>query len=97
MPALCREWPPFAVKKSSLSHVDQQFNQHLQADFVWVEMRKTKHIVLHGVDAGTGLSETMTVLCRSARLMSAGLEGIWMNRHGAPASLPSDFEFDTKQ
>lgn len=87
---------PLPSKKASLSHVKQHFNQHLQADFVWVEIRNTKYVVLHAVDGGTGLSENLIVPARCARFMSDGLEEMWINRHGAPASFVSDFEFDTK-
>lgn len=87
---------PLPSKKASLSHVDQRFNQHLQADFTWVKIRDSKHVVLHAVDAGTGYSETVIMQARNAREMSNELERIWIYNHGSPSSFSSDFEFDTK-
>lgn len=87
---------PLPSKKASLSHVDQRFNCHLQADFTWVEIKGTKHVVLHAVDAGSGFLETLIVPARNSREMVSGLDRIWISRHGAPASFASDFEFDRK-
>lgn len=87
---------PLPFKKASLSHVDQPFNEHLPANFVWVEIHKTKNVVLHAVDSGTGFSETAMVSARNAKEMAAGLETIWINRLGAPLSFASDYEFNSK-
>lgn len=65
---------PVPSRKASLSHVDQQFNQELQADFTWVEIINTKYVVLHAVDAGTGFSETEITKSRNAREMASSLE-----------------------
>lgn len=88
---------PLPSKKASLSHVEQHFNEHLQADFFWIEIRGTKYVVLHAVDAGTGFSETTIVPARSASEMAAGLEIIWINRRGFPSTFASDYEFNSKQ
>lgn len=87
---------PLLSKKASLSHEDQRFNEHLQADFVWVEIRKTKYVVLQAVDTGTGFSETTIVRARNTTGTVAGIERIWVNRHGAPKTFASDYEFNTK-
>ena len=86
--------PPPSSRKASLSHTDEAFNQQLQADFVFCDVRGTKHCVLHAVDAGTWYSETAIVTNRTNDVMANHLERLWILRHGAPRSFASDVEFD---
>lgn len=90
-----RSGPPLPSKKLSLSKVNVAFNQFLQADFMFCQIRGRKHCVLHAVDAATSFYETIIVQSRSAVVMAAALESIWIIRHGAPTRFASDYEFQT--
>lgn len=87
--------PPLPMKKLSLSRVDAAFNEQVQADYTFVTIRQTKYCVLHAVDTSTSYSETVAVSSRSAQVMAAELEKIWIYRHGAPRTFASDFEFQS--
>ena len=89
-----RSGQPLPSRKASLNHADEAFNRHLQADYVFVDIKGTKHCVLHAVDAGTSFSEAVIVENRTNDLMASTLERIWLLRHGAPSEFSSDAEFD---
>lgn len=56
-------------KKVSLNHVNETFNQHLQADFTIVYLVTEKYEVLNIIDAGTRYGERTIARCRDARTM----------------------------
>lgn len=84
---------PLPTRKVSLTHVSEAFNSEIQADYMFVYIRKDKFCVLHVVDAGTGYSEAKIVEKRSIEIMVTTLETIWVHRHGAPQSFSADSEF----
>lgn len=87
--------PPHPSRKLSLTRVDAGFNVNIQADFVFCTIGGRKLCVLHVVDTATSFSETSLVPSRSATVMAATIEIIWIYRHGAPSSFSSDYEFQS--
>lgn len=92
-PVCVRTGIPLPSKKVSITHVCEAFNQEIQADFTFVNIRGTKYCVLHIVDAGTGFSEACIVQTRSGETMAQSIETLWILSHGAPASFSADSEF----
>lgn len=89
----CSEGRPFHAKKISISHVNEAFNQELQADFFWITIQTQKAIVLNMVDAGTRYAERIIASARNAETMTSLIDQHWFDRHGAPAAFSSDPEF----
>lgn len=92
-PVCAKSGLPLSSKKVSLSHVCQSFNQEVQADFMFVEIRKSRYCVLHIVDAGTRYSECIIVGKRCGEEMVIAMETGWLLRHGAPRRFSADSEF----
>ena len=84
---------PAHKRKISLTHVNEEFNQSLQADFVIVYIRGKKHEVLNMVDAGTNYGERAIARKRTAEVMREIFESHWIYKHGSPASFSADPEF----
>lgn len=83
---------PEPSRKISMTHVNEGFNEELQIDYTYVDIRDRKHVVLHIVDAGTAYSETSIVADRRISTAIKVIEEIWLNRHGAPVSISADDE-----
>ena len=87
---------PKSSKKVSLTHVNEAFNQEVQLDFTFCNIRDTKYTVLHLVDTGTGYSEaTITSSC-IASAITRTFETPWIHRHGAPLAVSADEEMNNK-
>lgn len=84
---------PASARKVSLSHIFQAFNEEIQCDFVFVNIRSCKYCVLHVVDFGSGYSGTSIASHRSTELMASLLETIWIHRRGSLRSFSADTEF----
>lgn len=87
---------PGILQKIFLTHINEVFNQKIQADFMFAEKRSTKYCVLHIVDTMKGYSETSTVKKRSCGIMTLTLQTLWMHRHSAPKYSSADNEPYTK-
>ena len=68
---------PKPSRKASLSHVDEAFNEHLQAYYVFCDIRNTNYVFLHAVDAATGFSEAMISPDRSKSTGAALDSAAW--------------------
>lgn len=73
-PVCARSGPPKHSKKVSLTHVCKEFNQEMQVDFMFADVRNSKYCVLHVVDTSTAYSETPIVSKRSADIMANRME-----------------------
>lgn len=92
-PVCARSGPPTPTKKISFTHVCEAFNQEIQADFMFADIRGTKYCILHVVDTGTSYSEATIVSRRSGEIMAHTLETVWLLNHGAPKKFSADSEF----
>lgn len=88
-----RTGPPAQMKKISLNHVNQNFNDEIQADFLFVKIRKVTYTVIHFTDTGTAYSEGTIVEDRKQTTIIREFERTWLYRHGAPNYLSADDEF----
>lgn len=90
---------PFIRRKVSLTHVNEAFNEELQADYVVVYIGGDKYDggekfeVLNIIDVGTGYGERSIAPSRNAESMKKSLEEVWFCRHGAPKRFSADPEF----
>lgn len=82
---------PTASIKISLNHVNQGFNDDVQIYFTYVYERDSKRVALHMVDAGTAQSKTQTFDDRSMKTTIKAIENTWLNVHGAPNCLSTDY------
>lgn len=89
---------PLPMKKLSIIHVNQAFNDELQLEFFPL-IRGTKLTVIHMVDTGTAYSEAAIVEDRNTTTITAIVESQWFNRHGAPLYASGDEELysDTRK
>lgn len=84
---------PAQSKKISLTHTCEAFNVEIQTDFMFADIRSSKHCIIHIVDTGTGYSETSIVVQRSAHVMASMIEILWIHIHGAPKFFSAHSEF----
>lgn len=88
-----RSGRPKNRRELSLSHVNQDFNVEVQADFMTVKNGQEKYELLNVVDCGTGFGERTFVRSRDSHNMMTKFEEVWMCRHGAPQHFSADPEF----
>lgn len=84
---------PAITKNISLTHVNDEFSQEVQADFVSVRICNTIHEVLNVMDLGTSYGERRITSSINAHIMKDRLEEIWFCHHGAPNALSADPKF----
>lgn len=65
--------PPKPSVKLSLSHVNEAFNQEIQADFLFLLVKYSIYQILHFVNVGTAYSEAKIVHDRKASTLVTGL------------------------
>lgn len=82
-------------KKISLSHINEKFNQEVQADFTIAYMGSEKINVLNIIDLGTNYGKRVIAPDRQASKMMSFFEKHWIYHHGAPKSFSADPEFTT--
>lgn len=85
-----------AVSKMSLSHICEAFNEKIQVDFMFTDIRNRNYCVLHIGDTGTSYSETGIVSKRSLNNIISALEACWILKHGSPCRLLADSEYIKK-
>lgn len=88
--------PPAHSKKLSLTHVNQNFNDEIQADFLFAKIRNETFTVIHYVDTGTAFSEGTVVTDRKASTVITQFDALWLYKHGAPNALSGDDEFNRR-
>lgn len=81
------------VKKVSLTHVNQAFNEEMQADFCVVYVGSNTFEMLNIVDVRTGYGERIMAPKRDAGTMKQQLETGWLCRYGSPKEFIADPEF----
>lgn len=91
-----RSGRPPPSKKLSLTHVNQDFNDEVQGDFTFVDIRGRKYTVIHYTCTGTSYSEASIVENRRWTTLVNELDKIWIFHHGAPAKLSADDEFNRR-
>lgn len=79
--------------KISLTHHYQAFNVKLQAEFMCINIRQTKHCVLHIVDTRSRWSVFSIVSTLSRNKMTNTVEIFWILQHGAPQRFSVDSKF----
>lgn len=95
-PSCALTGPPTPTKKISLKHVNENFNNEIQIDFTYFDIRGQTCPALHVADTGTGYSEVKLVNTRRADEMITVLDEIWFYTHGVPVLLSGDDEFNRK-
>jgi len=90
----CRTGRPKTSRKVSLSHIGDAFNQSVQVDFFFPKIRGITRTVLHMRDRGTGYSEIEAVPTRDLDDAATSFDRTWISRHGAPATVSGDPEFN---
>lgn len=83
---------PSDRKKISTTHVNAAFNDELQADFMYVNIREKKHEILNMIDVGTRYGERTITESRTAEEVQKKFESCWFYRHGAPNNFSADHE-----
>lgn len=84
---------PKNTKKLSLKHVNREFNDEVQADFMTIKHNDDKYEVLNISDCSTAFGERCIVKSRSAEVMMGKFEEMWICRHDCPVRLSADPEF----
>lgn len=85
---------PKSSRKVSLTHVNEAFNEEVQIDFFYIELRLTKHTVMNMTDTGTGFTEMQITPDRSMRTIIRTVETGWICKHGAPKAVSADDEYN---
>lgn len=86
---------PQPSAKLSLTHVNEEFNNEVQVDFVFIQIKDTKYTCLYLVDTGTAFSECVITSSRKTDTIITTLNQEWILKHGAPAKLSADEEFSS--
>lgn len=85
-----RSGQPAPSLNISINHVNQEFNQDNQLDYKYCAIRGAKQVVLHIVDARKSYLETTMVTYRLIKTVTAEIERIYLNRHGARRMISSE-------
>ena len=86
---------PAHRKKVSITHVNEEFNVSVSADFLVAYIGEHKFEIINIVDMGTNYGERTIVSRRTADEMKHKLETDWLYHHGAPQEFSADPEFTT--
>lgn len=73
--------PPVPVKKLSLNHVNQNFNDEIQTAFLFAKIRNENYTIIHFAETGTTLSERAIGRYRKATTIIKELDRLWAYRH----------------
>lgn len=94
----CEIWSghgrPSLIRKVSISRINSHFNDEIQMDFFWIEVRQKQLVCLHIIDTFSSYSEVTIAPNRSQKFIASAIENIWIYRYGAPCKLSGDHEFD---
>lgn len=84
---------PKNSRKLSLKHVNTEFNNEVQADFMTVNHNGSKYEILNISDCSTAFVERSILKSRSAKVMMEKFVETWICRHGCPVQFSADPEF----
>lgn len=87
-----RSGPPAPLRKISLTHDNQNFNDGIQVDFLFVRIRRTIFSVIQFCDAGTVYSEGSFLKNRKSITVLNQFGQLWGHRHGVPNHISGDEE-----
>lgn len=76
----------------SMSKLITGFNEHIQAELLFILERKNKQI-FHTVDVENSFSVSVVVRYREMLISVCELEKSWCKDHGPPVRLSADLEF----
>eukprot|EP00177_Eucheuma_denticulatum_P007832 GFKZ01014258.1.p1 GENE.GFKZ01014258.1~~GFKZ01014258.1.p1 ORF type:complete len:1202 (-),score=97.36 GFKZ01014258.1:1881-5486(-) len=85
---------PAPSVKISLTHVNEAFNREIQVDFGFAIISDQKQLLFVITDMGTSFSEGCISDSRLNENICKMLEHLWIFRHGAPAALSADDEYN---
>lgn len=89
-----RSGPQAPSRKISLTHVNQNINDEIQTDFLFIKLFDTVYSVIHFADTGTAYSEGSVVTDRKADTIIKQFDTLWGYRHGTPNFISGDDEFN---
>ncbi len=81
---------PETSKKFSISRLHMEFNQRVYFDIMYWQSTA----MLHLVDYATGYSEITSIESRAIPLILQKMQNMWLHRHGSPAQMIGDMEFN---
>lgn len=81
---------PSIRRRISLTHVNESFNDEIQADFTVTYYKGRRMVILNLVDMGTGFGERGIAHENSAVTMVTVFQSLWIYVHGAPRHFRSD-------
>lgn len=87
---------PKPSRKVSLTHVNEGFNEEVQIDFFYIDLRLTKYTVMNLTDTGTGFTEMEITADRNMETIIRVVETGWICKHGAPKAISADDEYNRK-
>lgn len=93
-PSCAISGPPGPSKKISINHVNEHFNEEVQADYTYLNIDGKTYTALHVADVGTGYSEIKIVKSRRADQLVNDIDLVWIYKHGTPKTLSADDEFN---
>lgn len=85
---------PKPSRKVSLTHVNEEFNQELQMDFFYSEIKGKRRTVMNITDTGTAFTELSIADDRTMKTIIRTIESIWIHSHGAPVAVSADDEYN---
>ena len=88
---------PRNSKKVSLNHVNEAFNQEIQMDFTFCDIRGIKQSLIVVTDTGTRYTECSIVVKKDIDTIINMLESLWICRHGAPENISADDEYHRRK
>lgn len=96
MRGLHKNGRPLPSKKVSLT-VNEAFNQEIQIDFTYCDVRGEKRTIIVITDTGTGYTEASIVRSRNMDTIVEKVEVVWICQHGAPRNVSADDEYNRKK
>lgn len=84
------------VQKVSLTHVNEAFNMEVQLDSPYEMDRGAIRTIITIMDIVTRFTEGMLTLRRGMQTIIDCLDSCWIFRHGSPASLSADDEYNRR-
>lgn len=88
---------PRNSKKVSLNNVNEAFNQEIQMEFTFCDIRGMKQTLIVVIDTGTGYTESSIVIKKDIDTIINMLESLWICRHVAPENISADDEYHRRK
>lgn len=74
----------------SLTHINEKFNQEVQADFTIAYIGTEELVKLKVIDLGTNYEGRTIAVSRDANTMMQPFENLWLYHHGATVRFSAD-------